>query len=244
MEKKQNPKRCEKRLYIEPIIMIKEQSIEAQTVITLRGEQLVLLPEKAIYWKARKSLLIADLHLGKSGHFRKAGVAIPSSVHNDDLRRLARIISENEVDKLYLLGDLFHSQHNREWETFISWRHQFPDIEFHLIKGNHDIMDQQLFADGDIILHKEPLVIHPFVFSHEQKKYDSANLYQLFGHIHPGVRLNGRGLQSVSLPCFCFSYSGGVLPAFGTFTGHSIIRPSPEDAVFVLCGDKVSRMYA
>jgi DNA ligase-associated metallophosphoesterase len=226
------------------MIMVKEQSMEAQTVITLRGEELVLLPEKAIYWKAKKALLIADLHLGKSGHFRKAGVAIPSSVHNDDLNRLARILSENAVDKLYLLGDLFHSKHNSEWETFICWRNQYPEIEFHLIKGNHDIMDQQLFVDGNIILHKEPLIISPFIFTHQPLKYSAPDFYQLFGHIHPGVSMNGRGLQSVSLPCFCFSYSGGVLPAFGNFTGHSIIRPSPEDAVFVLCGDKVSRMYA
>jgi DNA ligase-associated metallophosphoesterase len=228
-------------------MMVKEKSIEAhevQIAITLRDEELVLLPEKAIYWKAKKALLIADLHLGKSAHFRKAGIAVPSSVHNDDLNRLARIISENAVDKLYLLGDLFHSKHNSEWETFIGWRNQYPEIEFHLIKGNHDIMDQQLFVDGNIILYIEPLIIPPFIFTHQPLNYSTPDLYQLFGHIHPGVRMNGRGLQSVSLPCFCFSNNGGVLPAFGTFTGHSLIRPNADDAIYVLYGDKVSRVFA
>ena len=31
----------------------------------------------AIYWKEKNTLLLADLHLGKVGHFRKSGIPVP-----------------------------------------------------------------------------------------------------------------------------------------------------------------------
>ena len=40
------------------------------------GQDLVLLPQKAIYWKQEKTLIAADVHMGKVGHFRKAGIAV------------------------------------------------------------------------------------------------------------------------------------------------------------------------
>ena len=45
--------------------------------IELFGEKLDLLPQKAIYYPQHKTLLAADLHLGKAGHFRNAGIAVP-----------------------------------------------------------------------------------------------------------------------------------------------------------------------
>jgi metallophosphoesterase superfamily enzyme len=84
----------------------------------VNGEELTLLPDKAIYWKRKKNLLLSDLHLAKSGHFRKAGIALPSSIHKNDLSRLSKIIDEFPVEKVYLLGDLFHSKENKEWKQF------------------------------------------------------------------------------------------------------------------------------
>ena len=34
--------------------------------VQLAGEELWLLPEKAIYWPAQQALLIADVHFGKA----------------------------------------------------------------------------------------------------------------------------------------------------------------------------------
>ena len=69
-----------------------------QMVVKIREEELTLLPERAIFWRRKNALLISDLHLGKSGHFRKAGIALPSSIHHDDLDRLSKIISEFPVE--------------------------------------------------------------------------------------------------------------------------------------------------
>ena len=46
--------------------------------IELEGEKIALLPERALYWPAQHTLIVADLHWGKAGHFRKNGIAIPA----------------------------------------------------------------------------------------------------------------------------------------------------------------------
>jgi metallophosphoesterase superfamily enzyme len=41
------------------------------------GERFVLLPEKAAFWPAMKTLFVADFHLGKAASFRRAGIPLP-----------------------------------------------------------------------------------------------------------------------------------------------------------------------
>ena len=43
----------------------------------ISGEQLDLLPEKAIWWPRRRTLLVADVHCGKDATFRAMGVPVP-----------------------------------------------------------------------------------------------------------------------------------------------------------------------
>ncbi|HEY4198814.1 MAG TPA: hypothetical protein VGM63_24910, partial [Mucilaginibacter sp.] len=71
-------------------------------------QDLVLLPQKAIYWKQQKVLIAADVHMGKVGHFRKAGIAVPRNMEQSDLATLSDLIFEHQPEKLIFLGDLFH----------------------------------------------------------------------------------------------------------------------------------------
>lgn len=217
-------------------------SAEAKQIVAkIHEEELILLPERAIFWKRKNAMLVSDLHLGKSGHFRKAGIALPSSIHHDDLDRLSKLISEFEVQRLFLLGDLFHSVHNREWNHFLSWRKNLSAIEIHLIKGNHDILDTQLIEEAEIILHHDQLEVAPFLLVHNNCEINSAE-YILCGHIHPAIHLTGRAKQSATLPCFWFGKNSGVLPAFGNFTGNAIISPSKDDQVFFIVEGKVKEL--
>ncbi|MBX7108063.1 MAG: ligase-associated DNA damage response endonuclease PdeM [Chitinophagales bacterium] len=209
---------------------------------TVAGEELLLLPEKAVFWKRRRCLLVADLHLGKSGHFRKAGIPVSSLVHHDDLNRLSAMIKQCNAATVYLLGDLFHSFHNQEWQHFLEWRQQHDTVEIHLVKGNHDLLHDHFITDGNIILHQESLLVPPFLLTHQPVDTAGNEHYQLHGHLHPAVRLNGKGLQSARFPCFCFGKAAGVLPAFGGFTGHSIVQPSAQDAVFIIYDNRVKQV--
>src|ERR1700759_1811005 len=161
----------------------------------LLNQNLLLLPQKAIYWQQEKALIAADVHLGKVGHFRKAGIAVPLNMEQSDLAALSDLIHEYKPDKLIFLGDLFHSDMNNDWDWFTLWRSQFPKLEIILVRGNHDIIDDNHYLELNIQLH-EHLLIGPFLMLHHplaETKLNNAEGYVFCGHIHPGVRLVGRG---------------------------------------------------
>ncbi|NUR18637.1 MAG: DEAD/DEAH box helicase, partial [Gemmatimonadaceae bacterium] len=56
--------------------------------ISVRGEELVLLPERAAYWPARTTLLVADAHFGKAATFRAAAIPVPAGTTDATLGRL------------------------------------------------------------------------------------------------------------------------------------------------------------
>jgi metallophosphoesterase superfamily enzyme len=57
--------------------------------------------------------------------------------------------------------------------------------------------------------------------------------------VHPVAQLFGRGRQKLSLPCFAFGARGGLLPAFGEFTGGAIIDQRDYREVHVIADDSV-----
>lgn len=210
--------------------------------MTIRDEELTLLPERAVFWKRKNALLLSDLHLAKSGHFRKAGIPVPSYVHEEDLKRLSTILEQIPVERIYLLGDLFHSDHNLEWRQFENWRTQHSRISVILVRGNHDLYEEKIMREHGIDVMYSFMNEPPFFFTHKQTVPSERNLYNIFGHIHPAIHFRGRGKQSATLPCFWFSSNFGVLPAFGNFTGNAIISPSAGDQVFYIVEGKVKAL--
>jgi len=133
----------------------------------LRGQQLWLSPDRCVYWEEEQSLILSDLHFGKTGHFRKAGIAVPQSVYREDLLRLLCQIQYFRPRRLLVVGDLFHSRENKELALFLKWRDDFPDLGIHLIQGNHDILHGSWYAKAAIELSRETLSVGPFSFVHD-----------------------------------------------------------------------------
>jgi len=215
--------------------------ISAATPFNLLNQDLLLLPQKAIYWQQQKALIVADVHFGKVGHFRKAGIAVPRDMEQSDLATLSDLIHEYKPEKLLFLGDLFHSDMNNDWDWFILWRSQFPGLQVILIRGNHDIIADSNYLKLDIELHDE-LLLGPFLMLHHplpDDKLQSAGGYVFCGHIHPGVNLSGKGRQSITLPCFAFGKKQAIFPSFGKFTGKIAIRSLQADKIFAVLKDKV-----
>jgi len=199
-------------------------------------QHLFLLPGKAIFWKEHSTLLIADPHFGKVTHFRKAGIAIPGQAAHENLWRLEQLITTHQPSKVIFLGDLFHSEMNTEWLMFREFLKKYPEVNFILIKGNHDILHQHSYSNSTMEVH-EALAIGPYYLTHEPE--DHPVLYNLSGHLHPGVRMVGRGRQRMRLPCFFFGRNKGILPAFGEFTGLHILQPEKNDRIFVVTENSV-----
>lgn len=199
-----------------------------------------LHPFKAIYWKEKSILLIADLHLGKAQHFRKNGLPVPPGVQHENWDRLYSLLIDFKPERVIFLGDLFHSYLNTEYEDLVMLVRQFPHTTFELVRGNHDILEESSYKDLQMIIHDPELAIPPFNFSHFPKAdSELPPLYNLSGHVHPSIKLFGNGKQSIRLPCFYFGKQQGILPAFGSFTGTSGINPVKGDRVFVIVENQV-----
>lgn len=195
-----------------------------------KGQELVLDADRAIYWKEDQSLIVTDLHLGKAGHFRKHGVPVPTQVHLADLKRLTDLVVKYQPKKILFLGDLFHSDGNEEWLNFMDWSHEFHHLEQILIEGNHDILDATSYQQTSMVVVPE-YQSGPFLLTHEVVDSES---YNISGHVHPCVRIQGVARQGASLPCFCFGELAGLIPAFGGFTGNHPIRPLKTDQIFAV----------
>lgn len=207
-------------------------------VAEVAGEKFELYPQRGVHWQAQQALLLADLHLGKVNHFRRSGIPVPHAVNNKNIELLIDLINITCPSRVICLGDLFHSHYNLEWEVFGEVVKHFPEVSFELVLGNHDILSNVQYERKGIKIH-EQLRLGPFLFTHHPQEISDSECYNLAGHIHPGVRLSGKGRQAVTLPCFYFGERQGFLPAFGTFTGMARIRMQKEDQVFVIAENKI-----
>lgn len=205
--------------------------------------ELVLLPEKAIWFPSDRTLLISDVHLGKGGHFRKSGIAIPAQLAQEDLANLSDLIHHYQPKSIIFLGDLFHSDMNNDWDWFCLWRELHHETELILVKGNHDILPVG-FYDNLCIKVIDEWSIGPFTLKHDKPKNFQSDNYLICGHIHPGIKLRGKGRQSVTVPCFWFGRDYAILPAFGKFTGKVEIKIQRDETVFAIAGQKVLPVFS
>jgi uncharacterized protein len=202
--------------------------------VEILQEEFELLPQKALWWSAQKTLLLADMHFGKIHHFRKAGIPVPVKANTKNWETLIELVQQKMPERLICVGDLFHSHYNSDWESVGAFTRNFPQVSFELVTGNHDILSDHQYHRNRIIVHGENLRVGPFTFSHFPVEVIPPGRYVLSGHVHPGVRLVGKGKQSMTLPCFYFGAHQGYLPAFGMFTGLACIKPKANDSIFAI----------
>ena len=201
--------------------------------ISVKDQTFSLLPEKVVYWNETQTLILSDLHLGKSGHFRKSGIAAPQQINETNLKWLANVTEKMNPKRIFILGDLFHSDANKEWLQFEKWRKTFFEPKIYLIKGNHDLLHQSFYKRANIpILNQK--VESGFRFIHHPIEKTDEDLFAFCGHVHPGVNLRGTGGQSLKLPCFYQTDTQMILPAFGKFTGLHLLKYSEAKRVFVI----------
>jgi uncharacterized protein len=205
------------------------------------NQNLWLSPQRSIFWEEQKALILSDLHFGKTGHFRKAGIAVPQHVYKEDLQRLINLLHYFKPQKLIVVGDFFHSHANTELDWFKKWRNDFAALEIVLVKGNHDILQNAWYKEAAIEVVEKELKINSFLFTHDNCE-THADLYTFCGHIHPGIYLQGLGKQSLRLPCFYFANDHCILPAFSKFTGTALIEPASNENVFAIVENKLVQM--
>jgi len=190
-----------------------------------------LLPEGAAFLTGSGSLVIADIHLGKSATFRARGLPVPEGDNELDLTRIRNLVHETHAKHLIIAGDLFHAPAGVtvDLADLLADFIRMLGIPLSLVCGNHDAKLKRLPAgiisishldEGDIRIIHDPQDASP----------DHLNIA---GHLHPVARIPDGRRTSLRLPCFLFRGRTLVLPSFGSFTGGSIVHPQPRDRIFI-----------
>ncbi|SEM84661.1 putative phosphoesterase, SbcD/Mre11-related/metallophosphoesterase, DNA ligase-associated [Chryseobacterium taichungense] len=184
--------------------------------IEVRQQHFTLTNQRALFWEEQKALILSDLHIGKTAHFRKNGIALANQIMKNDLERLSILIEFFNPEKFIVVGDLLHAGDNSDVDEFCTWRNQYNDLQFHLIEGNHDRISKKLESKLCLNFKSELLEIDDFMLIHDfEKKHPK---FQITGHIHPGFVINS-SVRKIKLPCFVVTENQILLPAFSEFTG-------------------------
>ena len=179
------------------------------------GHELMALPQGALFWPARRALLVADLHLEKASWFARLGQMLPPYDSIATLADLTALAVSTGTAEIWCLGDSFHDRHGcdrlpgraRAMLTALTGATRWT-----WIAGNHDpgIADH---CGGAIV---EEAEVDGLLLRHEADPAESRP--ELSGHFHPKLRIHHRGRQ-VSRRCFVATERKLILPAFGALTG-------------------------
>ena len=211
-------------------------------LIETDGEQLICLPEHALFWPRERTLFVADVHLGKAASFRAAGVPVPSGHSSFDLERISQLLNSHAVSRVVILGDLVHTETSytealdRNFRTF---RSRHGDVEMVLVRGNHDRHAGEAPAEWGLDAVAEPYALGAFQCCHEPHAAKGAG-FELAGHLHPALRVQ-TAREGITLPCFWKHAHGLVLPAFGSLTGKFTVRLKPGESAVVVAGQQLFR---
>ncbi len=183
--------------------------------LSFGGHELVPLPQGALYWRARRALLVADLHFEKASWFARGGQMLPPYDSIATLTDLTDLIASTGAEEVWCLGDSFHDVDGCARLPVAAQdmlRALTGATRWTWITGNHDphgvdrcggeVMDEAL-VDGLLLRHEaQPSEPRP----------------ELSGHFHHKLRLRVRG-KLVSRRCFVATGTKLILPAFGALTG-------------------------
>jgi len=155
--------------------------------LEVAGEMLMLLPQKAIYWPRTSTLIIADIHFGKAGAFRRLGVPVPHGTTAQNLQLLNELIAAYPCKQLIFLGDLLHAAGTSAstMQSLLEWRESHSTLAMTLVRGNHDLRAGDPPDSLSIDIVDEPHLLKPFAFCH-----------------YPDIKSDGYVLRAMSIPLF------------------------------------------
>lgn len=204
--------------------------------LSFHGETLHLLPSGALHWPARATLVVSDLHLGKSERLaRRGGTLLPPYETQATLEKLDHDLEQSGAERVICLGDSFDDLAALDGieETARLWLIRLmAGRDWTWITGNHDPGPIEIGGT-----HRAELPLAPFTFRHIA---DPAQRAEISGHYHPKARLAGQ-----SRPCFLADADRLVLPAYGAYTGGLICTDPAlaalmaKDALAILTGPRV-----
>jgi hypothetical protein len=201
--------------------------------VDLAGQRLHLLPQRAAYLPAWRTLLVADAHIGKAVSFRRLGVPVPEATTDGTLARLTAAVAATGAERVVFLGDLLHSARAHADDHAGGG-------------GNAGGSRPRAAGPGAGARQPRPSGRRP---ARQLARAGGGRALRLLGRWRwcttrspcpaptcwpatctPALVLGGRAHDRLRLPCFHFGPSVGVLPAFGEFTGMHRVQRGPATA--------------
>ncbi len=213
-----------------------------------------LLPGRAAMLPVSRSLLVADLHLGKAATFRKAGLPVPEGSAQRDLARLRGLVEATRAKRLVILGDLFHAASGCTTaviDEFRLFRESIRDVEAVLVLGNHDRRIRLPASLGlDLVVPElvegQVRFVHDPRDAHEPGERNGSidpgardRRITFCGHLHPRLAIRSPSGGRLTERCFVEHEGCFVLPAFGSFTGTHAVEPAAGMRLFAAGLDAV-----
>ncbi|MBU1305634.1 MAG: ligase-associated DNA damage response endonuclease PdeM [Alphaproteobacteria bacterium] len=207
-------------------------------MLRFAGHNFEPLPSGALYWRARETLLVADLHFEKMASFARRGQMLPPYDTAMTLTRLETDLRRSGATRLIALGDSFHRADSAALLTPAD-RMRLDAIteavECIWLTGNHDPLPSGLAGTSLVELTLDGLTL-----THEPRRGVQG---LVAGHLHPAahIRIEGR---STRRPCFVHDNRLMILPAYGASTGSINILSTPFDGLFHLPSLEVTMLGA
>jgi len=179
------------------------------------GHELMALPQGALFWPARRALLVADLHFEKASWFARFGQLLPPYDSIATLADLTALVTETGATEIWCLGDSFHDVQGCDRlppQACDLLRALTDRLRWTWITGNHD----PLVADavgGTVV---DEIEVDGLLLRHEADPREPRP--ELSGHFHPKLRITVRG-RRIARRCFVATGTKLILPAFGALTG-------------------------
>ncbi|MEO1641826.1 MAG: ligase-associated DNA damage response endonuclease PdeM [Pseudomonadota bacterium] len=179
----------------------------------MRGALLEPLPEGALWWAERRTLIVSDLHLEKGSSFAARGQMLPPYDTSATLSIVERLISELSPDCVISLGDSFHdvkAERRMDEADAARVRALTAMTDWVWVEGNHD-PDPPAHLGGRAA---KVLRLGDLVFRHEP----TGESGEIAGHLHPCARVASR-VWALRRRCFVTDGERLIMPALGAFTG-------------------------
>lgn len=141
--------------------------------VTIAGQTMSLFPQRAAFWHASSTLLVADLHLGRQQAWRAGGVPISDRAQlaslDEPLQRLSTVLHATAAARVLVLGDLLHAPAgltDAMVDHVAAWRAGHRGVRFDVVPGNHDRHLDRVIDAWRLVVAERRVVEAPFEFVH------------------------------------------------------------------------------
>ncbi len=195
----------------------------------VREAEVTFRASGAMWLRAERTLVVADLHLEKGSSYAMRGQMLPPYDTRETLDRLEAEVAGTGAETVILLGDTFHdrkSEARLASDDAARLRVLATSRRLIWVIGNHD-------ADGPQGLPGEAadeLSLCGLTLRHEPQAGHQPG--EVAGHLHPAARVKApRGV--VRRRCFVTDGERAILPAFGAYAGGLNVRDQAFAGLFV-----------